>query len=133
MGGDLSAPRWSITSSGKVRIDSKDEVRKCLGRSRDVGDAVLMALSVPSFLTTGPLPGALPGGAGGKFEGGAIAGPRTLASRSRTSLPSLPTRATPGSLPAVMATSSTLTFTTMPRFRVIDHAAAGPPMRGLGP
>jgi len=41
--GDLSAPHWSVTSSGKIQVESKDEIRKRLGRSPDDGDAVVMA------------------------------------------------------------------------------------------
>lgn len=42
--GDLTAPRWRMNSSGKVQIESKDEIRKRLGRSPDAGDAVVMSL-----------------------------------------------------------------------------------------
>ncbi len=70
--GDLCAPRWSISSSGKIAIEAKDDVRKRLGRSPDIGDAVVMALSVDSYAATGPLPSAVPWGAGGKVEGAAI-------------------------------------------------------------
>ena len=41
--GDLTAPHWQMTSGGKVQIESKDEIRKRLGRSTDDGDAVVMA------------------------------------------------------------------------------------------
>lgn len=41
--GDLTTPRWSITSSGKVKVESKDDIRSRLGRSPDVGDAVVLA------------------------------------------------------------------------------------------
>jgi hypothetical protein len=44
--GDLTAPGSTFTSAGKVQIESKDEIRKRLGRSPDVGDAVAMAFSV---------------------------------------------------------------------------------------
>ena len=40
---DLCAPRYSHTTSG-IQIESKDEVRKRLGRSTDCGDALVMAL-----------------------------------------------------------------------------------------
>lgn len=43
--GDLTAPRWWVTSTGKVQIESKDDIRKRLGRSTDAGDAVVMAFS----------------------------------------------------------------------------------------
>jgi len=41
--GDLAAPRWKVVSGGKIQIESKDEIRKRLGRSTDDGDAVVMA------------------------------------------------------------------------------------------
>lgn len=42
--GDLVAPKWSITSSGRIKIESKDEIRKRIGRSTDYADAVCAAL-----------------------------------------------------------------------------------------
>jgi hypothetical protein len=41
--GDLSAPQWKVTSSGKIAVESKDEIAKRLGRSTDDGDACAMA------------------------------------------------------------------------------------------
>jgi hypothetical protein len=41
--GDLTAPRWSVNSSGRIQIESKDDIRKRLGRSTDSGDAVVQA------------------------------------------------------------------------------------------
>ncbi len=41
--GDLTAPRWCVSSGGKVLLESKDDMRKRLGRSTDDGDAVVMA------------------------------------------------------------------------------------------
>lgn len=41
--GDLTAPKWKIASSGKIQIESKDDIRKRLGRSTDVADAVVQA------------------------------------------------------------------------------------------
>lgn len=40
--GDLTAPHWKVTSSGKIQIESKDDIRKRLGRSTDTADAVVM-------------------------------------------------------------------------------------------
>ncbi len=40
--GDLTAPHWRDTSAG-VQIESKDDIKKRLGRSTDDGDAVVMA------------------------------------------------------------------------------------------
>jgi hypothetical protein len=41
--GDLSAPGWKVTSGGKIQVESKDDIRKRLGRSTDDGDAVVQA------------------------------------------------------------------------------------------
>ena len=41
--GDLTAPKWKMTSGGKVKVESKDDIKKRLGRSTDDGDAVVMA------------------------------------------------------------------------------------------
>jgi hypothetical protein len=40
---DLTVSKWTTTSAGKVLVESKDEVRKRIDRSPDVGDAVIMA------------------------------------------------------------------------------------------
>ena len=41
--GDLCAPRYKPTSQG-IQIESKDDIKKRLGRSTDCGDALVMAL-----------------------------------------------------------------------------------------
>jgi hypothetical protein len=41
--GDLTAPHWRVVSGGKIQIESKDDIKKRLGRSTDDGDAVVMA------------------------------------------------------------------------------------------
>lgn len=41
--GDLTAPAWRLNSSGKVLIESKDDIRKRIGRSTDSGDALVHA------------------------------------------------------------------------------------------
>jgi len=41
--GDLTAPHWWVNSSGKIQVESKDDMRKRLGRSTDAGDAVIYA------------------------------------------------------------------------------------------
>jgi hypothetical protein len=41
--GDLIAPKWDQTSTGAIKIEDKDDIRKRLGRSPDEGDAVTMA------------------------------------------------------------------------------------------
>lgn len=42
--GDLTAPRWRVLSGGRILIESKDEIRRRIGRSTDTGDAVVMAM-----------------------------------------------------------------------------------------
>lgn len=41
--GDLTAPTWRVMSGGRIQIESKDDIRKRLGRSTDDGDAVVQA------------------------------------------------------------------------------------------
>ena len=41
---DLMSPKWVMQSSGKIKVESKDEIRKRLGRSTDAADAVIQAL-----------------------------------------------------------------------------------------
>lgn len=40
---DLTAPRYSLTTRGLIKVESKDEIRKRLGRSPDDADALLLA------------------------------------------------------------------------------------------
>ena len=40
---DLTAPSWSPTSGGAIKVESKDSIRSRLGRSTDAGDAVAQA------------------------------------------------------------------------------------------
>lgn len=40
--GDLIAPRWSMQAGG-IKIESKEQIKKRLGRSPDCGDAVVLA------------------------------------------------------------------------------------------
>lgn len=42
--GDLVAPHWKVTSTGKIQIESKDDIRKRIGRSTDDADAVVQAV-----------------------------------------------------------------------------------------
>lgn len=41
--GDLTAPKWSVRSGGKIKVESKEDVKKRIGRSTDDGDAVIQA------------------------------------------------------------------------------------------
>ena len=45
---DLCAPRWNLTPRG-IQIESKDDLRKRIGRSPDRGDAVVYALAIKCF------------------------------------------------------------------------------------
>ena len=52
--GDLTAPRVNqITSGSRIRIESKEDVVKRLGRSTDVGDSVVQALVGPYLAREG--------------------------------------------------------------------------------
>ena len=41
--GDLVAPKWMMTKSGRIQIEDKKEVKRRIGRSPDTGDAVVLA------------------------------------------------------------------------------------------
>jgi hypothetical protein len=41
---DLCAPKWNLTAQG-IQVEGKKEIRKRLGRSPDVGDAIVMCLA----------------------------------------------------------------------------------------
>lgn len=45
--GDLTAPKWFMTSAGRIKVESKEDIKKRLGRSTDRGDAVVMAFWEP--------------------------------------------------------------------------------------
>lgn len=45
--GDLTAPHWRVMSGGKIQVESKDDIRKRIGRSTDDGDAVVQAVYQP--------------------------------------------------------------------------------------
>ena len=40
---DLTVPKWKVITGGKIQVESKDDLRKRLGRSTDEGDAVVMS------------------------------------------------------------------------------------------
>jgi hypothetical protein len=44
--GDLTAPKHTVTSSGKIQIEGKDKIKERLGRSTDDGDAVVQAFAL---------------------------------------------------------------------------------------
>jgi hypothetical protein len=41
--GDLTAPHWRVMSGGRIQVESKDDIRKRIGRSTDDADAVVQA------------------------------------------------------------------------------------------
>lgn len=41
--GDLTAPRYSVQSGGRIKVEAKDDVKKRIGRSTDAADAVIQA------------------------------------------------------------------------------------------
>ena len=41
--GDLTAPHWKVSSLGRIQVESKDDIRKRIGRSTDYADAVIQA------------------------------------------------------------------------------------------
>ena len=43
--GDLVAPKWRVMSGGRIQIESKDDIKKRIGRSTDDGDSVVYAMS----------------------------------------------------------------------------------------
>ena len=45
--GDLTSPKWRVTSGARIQVESKDDIRKRLQRSTDHGDAVVMAFAMP--------------------------------------------------------------------------------------
>lgn len=44
---DLSTPKHELDASGRIAVEKKQDVRKRLGRSPDLGDAVVMAITTP--------------------------------------------------------------------------------------
>ncbi len=44
---ELAAPRWWEDKAGRIVVESKDEIRKRLGRSTDNADALLLAFAEP--------------------------------------------------------------------------------------
>ena len=42
---ELASVRYKITGRGQVRVEPKDEMRKRLGRSPDLADAVVLAFA----------------------------------------------------------------------------------------
>jgi hypothetical protein len=45
--GELTAPKWDETASGKIQVESKKDIRKRIDRSTDLADAVLQTFTSP--------------------------------------------------------------------------------------
>lgn len=45
---DLSAPRYSYDAMGRIKLEPKDEIKKRLGRSTDIGDALALTFALPT-------------------------------------------------------------------------------------
>jgi hypothetical protein len=45
--GELTAPAWKVQSGGRIKVESKDDVKKRLRRSTDSADAVIQAYWTP--------------------------------------------------------------------------------------
>lgn len=45
--GDLTSPHWVVASNSKIKVESKDDIKKRLGRSTDAADAVIQACWEP--------------------------------------------------------------------------------------
>jgi len=52
--GDLTAPKWSVQSGGKIKVEAKKDIKKRLGRSTDMADAVVQAVNRHTIMS---LPG----------------------------------------------------------------------------
>lgn len=44
--GDLTAPKWKLTSGGRIQVESKADIVKRIGRSPDRGDAVVYSMAL---------------------------------------------------------------------------------------
>lgn len=44
---DLTAPQYSFDAQGRIRLEAKDEIKKRLGRSTDLGDALALTFATP--------------------------------------------------------------------------------------
>ena len=44
---DLTAPGYSHSSNGQIKLDAKDKIKKELGRSPDLGDALALTFALP--------------------------------------------------------------------------------------
>lgn len=52
LNGQLSSVKFHYTGNGKIQVESKDDVKKRLGRSPDRADAFVMGLYALSYVPT---------------------------------------------------------------------------------
>lgn len=45
--GELTAPKWRVLSGGRIQVESKDDVKKRIGRSTNKADAVIQSFYTP--------------------------------------------------------------------------------------
>ena len=45
LAGELSAPRWELVGGGKIKVESKDDIKKRIKRSTDLADPVVQAFA----------------------------------------------------------------------------------------
>lgn len=58
--GDLSTPRYEISGDKLITVESKEDIKKRIGRSTDDGDAVVMAaFDMPAMVPRAILPGSV--------------------------------------------------------------------------
>jgi len=53
--GDLVTPQYGYTSTGKIKVESKDDMRKRIGRSTDSADAVMLSIYATMVTTDNKL------------------------------------------------------------------------------
>jgi hypothetical protein len=51
--GDLCAPKYRIVPGGRIQVESKEDIKRRIGRSTDAADAVIMAIVGQSFAMIG--------------------------------------------------------------------------------
>ncbi len=52
---DLSAPTYSFDASNRMKLEHKDEIRKRLGASTDLGDALALTFAMPVTAADEPI------------------------------------------------------------------------------
>ena len=52
---DLAAARFKVVGGGKIQVEAKEEIVKRIGRSPDVGDAIVLAWTVEASPDWAPL------------------------------------------------------------------------------